>query len=72
MERENAIGVYRFGLFVFLWQQGISCKEGEKAGEKEQAWESLNRELKASERSRELQQFLIVVEILAFADYGVW
>lgn len=27
---------------------------------------------KASERSRELQQFLIVVEILAFADYGVW
>lgn len=37
MERENAIGVYRFGLFVFLWQQGISCKEGEKAGEKEQA-----------------------------------
>lgn len=27
---------------------------------------------KASEGSRELQQFLIVVEILAFADYGDW
>jgi len=30
-ERENAIGVYGFGLFLFLWQQGMSCKEGEKA-----------------------------------------